>query len=282
MNLQMQDMLMKVDRTQGVVASVQNRVAGSAGAGSDATTTRSAPVYSRVGGTFAQVLNKSVLKKGAGETAATAGGANTGGKTFAELLNHQQLAADDAAVESSPKAGESEIAFLNRRHASGVNGKKIAGASSSQAAASGAATTGGTTNPAVERAKRAGASANQILNLQKETDPAADKHAEAEKGAEGLISNALILPILKQIRRSPFGENSVFSGGNGEKAFGPEFDMQLADRIAQSPRLGVREALVQRLESRSAPATSPSNPGLRTAANGIHQASHASRIDVNG
>jgi hypothetical protein len=74
-----------------------------------------------------------------------------------------------------------------------------------------------------------------------------DRRAQAENAAAGLVSNALILPILKQIRRSPFGENTVFSGGNGEKMFGPQFDMQLADRIAQSPRLGIKNVLADRM-----------------------------------
>ena len=91
-------------------------------------------------------------------------------------------------------------------------------------------------------------SAAEAMNAARASDPTADAHAKAEKAAEGLVSNALILPILKQLRRSSYGENSVFSGGNGEKSFGPEFDMQLSDRIAKSPRLGVKNALVARLE----------------------------------
>ncbi len=76
--------------------------------------------------------------------------------------------------------------------------------------------------------------------------PDADEKARrktAEDAASGLISNALILPVLKQLRRSPWGGEGVFSGGIGQKTFGPEFDMQLADRIAQSPRLGIKKAL---------------------------------------
>ena len=97
-------------------------------------------------------------------------------------------------------------------------------------------------------ALRPGESAAEAMNAAKTTDAAGEAHAKAVKAAEGLVSNALILPILKQLRRSPFGENSVFSGGNGEKSFGPEFDMQLSDRIARSPRLGVTNALAARLE----------------------------------
>jgi hypothetical protein len=74
---------------------------------------------------------------------------------------------------------------------------------------------------------------------------------QAEKAAGDLTSNALILPMLKQLRRSVWNQNTLFSGGIGEKTFGPEFDMQIADRIAHSPRLGVKTALASRLMQRS-------------------------------
>ncbi len=82
---------------------------------------------------------------------------------------------------------------------------------------------------------------------QTQATDAASQHDKAEKAAEGLVSNALILPILKQLRRSTEEQKGVFSGGNGEKTFGPQFDMQLADRIAQSPRLGIKKALADRM-----------------------------------
>jgi hypothetical protein len=78
-----------------------------------------------------------------------------------------------------------------------------------------------------------------------------DAQTQAQDAAAGLVSAALILPILKQVRRSPFNTEGPFSPGMGEKAFGPEFDMQLADRIAHSPRLGIRDALADRLLKRA-------------------------------
>jgi len=76
------------------------------------------------------------------------------------------------------------------------------------------------------------------------------RREKAEKAAGDLVSNALILPMLKQVRRSPWGENGVFSRGIGEKAFGPQFDMQISDKIAHSPRLGLKAALTERLIKR--------------------------------
>ncbi len=78
----------------------------------------------------------------------------------------------------------------------------------------------------------------------------AKKRAEAEEAAAGLVANALILPVLKQVRRSTFNKEGPFSPGNGEKTFGPEFDMEIADRLAHSPHLGIKEALAERLMKR--------------------------------
>jgi hypothetical protein len=86
-----------------------------------------------------------------------------------------------------------------------------------------------------------------LEKAQQQLDDHAAQRKQAEDGAAGLVANALILPILKQLRRSSFGENTVFSGGNGEKMFGPQFDMQLADRIAHSPNLGIKNVLADRL-----------------------------------
>ena len=82
----------------------------------------------------------------------------------------------------------------------------------------------------------------------------AKRHAEAEEAAAGLVSSALIMPILQQFRRSSLNTKSPFSPGTGEKAFGPQFDMQMADQIAHSPRLGIKEALTRQLMKKAAPA----------------------------
>jgi hypothetical protein len=98
---------------------------------------------------------------------------------------------------------------------------------------------------------------NTVLNTQNGTSPltpAEELHAKARKAAEGLVSNALILPVLKQLRHDPFGKNTIFSPGTGEKTFGPEFDMQIADRIAQSPAMAATQVLTKRIERSQAAA----------------------------
>ncbi len=88
---------------------------------------------------------------------------------------------------------------------------------------------------------------------------AAQLHARARKAAEGLVANALILPVLKQLRQDPFGKNTIFSPGTGEKTFGPQFDMEIADRIAQSPAMAATQVLTQRIERRETQSTVSAN-----------------------
>lgn len=85
------------------------------------------------------------------------------------------------------------------------------------------------------------------------------REKEAKQAATGLVSNALILPLLQQLRRSTLNQDGPFSPGKAEKSFGPQFDMQLADRIAQSPKLGIRDSLVARLMKRGQPAAQMQN-----------------------
>jgi hypothetical protein len=90
-----------------------------------------------------------------------------------------------------------------------------------------------------------------LADAQDKLQESQDKRAaEARKAAEGLVAHALILPMLKQLRHSTFNENGLFSPGNGEKAFGPEFDMEIADRIARSPKMTLTAALTERLQAR--------------------------------
>jgi len=104
--------------------------------------------------------------------------------------------------------------------------------------------------PATPTTPRLGETFSAYLNRPASDLSAAQTPAQARKAAEGLVANALILPVLKQLRHDPFGKNNVFSPGIGEKTFGPEFDRQIADRIAQSPRLTLTASLTQRLLSR--------------------------------
>jgi hypothetical protein len=87
-----------------------------------------------------------------------------------------------------------------------------------------------------------------------------EQKERTKKVAGDLVANALILPIMKQIRRSVWAKDSRFTGGIGEKTFGPEFDMQIADRIAHSPRMSVTNSLAQRLMARTGNKTAATQP----------------------
>jgi Rod binding domain-containing protein len=58
--------------------------------------------------------------------------------------------------------------------------------------------------------------------------------------AHKLVSQTFFGTLLKQMRESPF-KSEIFSGGRGEKAFGPMYDQVLADRMSR----GAGEKLVR-------------------------------------
>jgi len=139
--------------------------------------------------------------------------------------------------------------------------------------------TGGAADGAAstQAASQAGASFQNQLQAAQAKKPLTI--TEARKVAGDLVSNALIMPLLKQIRRDPFGQNTIFSPGTGEKAFGPEFDMQLADRIAHSPKMTVTDALAQRLATRGQP---KSQGSAKQTGDRSDKVTKANGVDVHG
>jgi hypothetical protein len=135
---------------------------------------------------------------------------------------------------------------------------------------------GGTGAASSAPAAAGGAAFEQVLTRQGQAlTPQAKAHAKAEKAAGDLVANALILPLLKQVRRSPWGENSVFSGGIGEKSFGPQFDIQIADHLAHSPRMAVTQVLTAKLEKRG-------TKGSAASAGKMTQATANGKLDLHG
>ncbi len=89
---------------------------------------------------------------------------------------------------------------------------------------------------------------NHVLGkIQKKTQTHEEKAYEA---AGDLVANALILPILEQLRRGNLAKDTFFAPGNAENTFGPEFDIQIADRIAHSPNMACTQAIAEKLLSR--------------------------------
>ena len=237
MNITAPDPLKMLDRTPAGLGALPSAEATSAPAKS---TWKSGDL--QPGESFSHLLGRQRVTKADKTTTSSPANGPQPGETTADYLNGSSLsgAAGNAASVTTPQWGETTSQFLNRAH---VVKSGEAAASSINAAAVMPENKVKTTPPI-------------DLNKQKTLD-AADTETlarqTAEKAAGDLASNALILPMLKQLRRSPWGENTLFSGGIGEKAFGPEFDMQIADRIAHSPRLGVTQALASRLMQRKTP-----------------------------
>lgn len=69
---------------------------------------------------------------------------------------------------------------------------------------------------------------------------------DAKEAADELVSAAFILPILSQVRESPF-KSDLLDGGRAEAAFGQQLDVILANNITESAQFGIGKALVQQL-----------------------------------
>ena len=95
-----------------------------------------------------------------------------------------------------------------------------------------------------------------------ELDAASDKQRQAWESADQLIASAFILPVLQEVRNSPF-KTEMFSGGRGEEVFGQQLDVILAERITQSAGFGLSEALVRQFEGSTTTSRSQPEVDLR-------------------
>lgn len=80
---------------------------------------------------------------------------------------------------------------------------------------------------------------------------------EIREAARAITSQALVLPVLKELRAGslawgPFRDNEAVKG------FAPLLDQAIADRIASSPRLGVASRVEARLRARTGEEEGPS------------------------
>lgn len=95
-----------------------------------------------------------------------------------------------------------------------------------------------------------------------ELDEAARKQKEARESADQLIASAFILPVLEEVRNSPF-KTEMFSGGRGEEVFGQQLDVIFAERITQSAGFGLSDALVRQFGQASSESTPEPKVDLR-------------------
>jgi hypothetical protein len=95
-------------------------------------------------------------------------------------------------------------------------------------------------------AQPAGRSSEGFMRLLKGGRPGGgDEDGQQQKlrqATEQLVSSALLKPLFKQMRSSPFRVER-FHGGQGEKAFMQQFHTLLADRITRSTNFNLVDAI---------------------------------------
>lgn len=75
---------------------------------------------------------------------------------------------------------------------------------------------------------------------------ALSREAQADKAASEFVAGALVRPLLAQARNDPF-KSKLFHGGQAEEMFGEQLDGVLADRITQSARFPITDAVRKQL-----------------------------------
>ncbi|MBL4700884.1 MAG: hypothetical protein JKX85_06470 [Phycisphaeraceae bacterium] len=73
-----------------------------------------------------------------------------------------------------------------------------------------------------------------------------NQKAEIREAAQQLVSSALILPMLAQIRESSL-KSEMFHGGFTEDAFGAQLDTELADKMVAKSNFPIVEAIYQKM-----------------------------------
>lgn len=82
-------------------------------------------------------------------------------------------------------------------------------------------------------------------------EPRAAGDSPVRNAAEQLVASAFLVPMLAEVRDSSFGVGA-FAPNIVEKRFGPMLDQQIADHVISAGRLGLVDAIVERLETQHA------------------------------
>ncbi|MAX26904.1 MAG: hypothetical protein CMJ19_20615 [Phycisphaeraceae bacterium] len=73
-----------------------------------------------------------------------------------------------------------------------------------------------------------------------------EQKREIREAAQQLVSSALILPMLAQIRESSL-KSELFHGGFTEDAFGSQLDTELADRMVAKSNFPIVDAIYRKM-----------------------------------
>ena len=103
-----------------------------------------------------------------------------------------------------------------------------------------------TTTAAASRAATGSAASFESM-----LDAAGQRSQQIGEAGDQLVSTAFVLPLLSQLRDSPF-KSEMFDGGQAEQIFGQQLDTILADRITSSANFGISDALVRQFDPAAA------------------------------
>ncbi|HAI10919.1 MAG TPA: hypothetical protein DCM28_04400 [Phycisphaerales bacterium] len=70
--------------------------------------------------------------------------------------------------------------------------------------------------------------------------------SDIRQAAQQLVSSALILPMLQQVRESSL-KSELFHGGFSEDAFGAQLDTELADRMVAKSNFPIVDAIYRKM-----------------------------------
>lgn len=82
--------------------------------------------------------------------------------------------------------------------------------------------------------------------LARESDMTDAQKQDIRHAAQQLVSSALILPMLSQIRDSAL-KSDLFDGGFMESAFGAQLDTELADRMVAKSNFPIVDAIYRKM-----------------------------------
>lgn len=80
----------------------------------------------------------------------------------------------------------------------------------------------------------------------KESQMSDTQKDDVRQAAQQLVSSALILPMLQQIRSSSL-KSEMFHGGFSEDAFGAQLDTELADRMVAKSNFPIVDAIYRKM-----------------------------------
>jgi len=109
-------------------------------------------------------------------------------------------------------------------------------------------------NPTLRPARFSGRDFERDLNAAAQTGE--DPDHQLREAAEGLVSAALIAPMLEQMRNDPF-KSDLLGGGFAHDAFQQQLHTRLADRVVAAANFPLVDSIIDRVRPEPASAHTP-------------------------